>query len=322
MFRFVLAGFAATALAVATSAQPDKTTKSKPPFPALPEEKTWSKLPPRKNPPLPEWARVLAGPLPKTTAKMLELDYLHRVKNPLGVVLAARIRWTVADALDSPYGRDAAAADLKRAEGVTHPRTDNEEVALAFAKKLTLEGYRITDDEFANLLKRFSPAEVTAIVHTVAYANFHNRILLGLGVKGESPVAEPVAAGFDFDAKTDKAPDRPPWDDLKNAKGEGIAVRVEWTKNEFEQLNANLEKQKDRKLRIPLPDSTTIEKLPPRERDAAKKILWNTVSAGYQPELTRAWFAVLYAFYEEAKVDRVFTNSAFWVVTRTNDCFY
>ena len=26
--------------------------------------------------------------------------------------------------------------------------------------------------------------------------------------------------------------------------------------------------------------------------------------------------------YDEAKVDRVFTNSVFWVVTRTNDCFY
>jgi hypothetical protein len=43
---------------------------------------------------------------------------------------------------------------------------------------------------------------------------------------------------------------------------------------------------------------------------------------GYQPEMTRAWFAVLYAFYDEAKPDRVFTNSVFWVVTRTNDCFY
>ena len=25
---------------------------------------------------------------------------------------------------------------------------------------------------------------------------------------------------------------------------------------------------------------------------------------------------------DEAKVDRVFTNAVFWVVTRTNDCFY
>ena len=75
-------------------------------------------------------------------------------------------------------------------------------------------------------------------------------------------------------------------------------------------------------MRIPLPDKAVFEKLPERERDAAKRILWNTVSSGYQPEMTRAWFACLYAYYDEAKPDRVFTNSAFWVVTRTNDCFY
>ena len=37
--------------------------------------------------------------------------------------------------------------------------------------------------------------------------------------------------------------------------------------------------------------------------------MWTTVSMGYQPEMTRAWFAALYTFYEEAKPDRVFTNS-------------
>jgi hypothetical protein len=81
-------------------------------------------------------------------------------------------------------------------------------------------------------------------------------------------------------------------------------------------------KQKERKLRIPLPDKSALESLPLREREAAGRILWNTVCAGYQPEMTRAWFACLYAFYDEAKPNRVFTNSIFWVVTRTNDCFY
>ena len=28
------------------------------------------------------------------------------------------------------------------------------------------------------------------------------------------------------------------------------------------------------------------------------------------------------AFHSEAKLNRVFTGSMFWVVTRTNDCFY
>src|SRR5205823_5052791 len=122
-------------------------------------------------------------------------------------------------------------------------------------------------------------------------------------------------------AKT-SAPARPPWDDLKSVKADGLSVRVDWGKNGVDDLNTAMAKQQDRKLRIPLPDKSVYDKLPSREKDSAAKILWNTVSMGYQPEMTRAWFAVLYAFYDESKPDRVFTNSVFWVVTRTNDCFY
>src|SRR5687768_16550609 len=68
-------------------------------FPTLPDGDAWSNLPPPKNPQLPEWAKVLARPMPKTAAKMLELDYLQREKNPLGPWLSARIRLTVAASL-------------------------------------------------------------------------------------------------------------------------------------------------------------------------------------------------------------------------------
>jgi alkylhydroperoxidase family enzyme len=322
--RRLLALITLCALIGAASAQPDKPAAPKAPFPALPETDAWDKLPPAKKPALPEWARVLAGPMPKTTAKLLELDYLHRARSPLDPVLAAAIRVAVADALGSEYGKATALADLDRAR----PREDEfgymEKIfcAVRFAKKLTLAGHAITDEEFEQMLKLFTPAQVTAIVHTVAYANFHNRLILALGVKGENPVAEPIALPFDLDGAKVKAPERPSWDDLKSAKGDGIAVRVEWSDKEFDALNKTLDKQKERKLRIPLPDKSAFEKLTPREKDSADKIRWNTVSMGYQPEMTRAWFAALYAFYDEAKVDRVFTNSMFWVVTRTNDCFY
>ena len=311
------------AVAVPASAQPDKQPP-KVPFPALPDADAWDKLPPTKKPALPEWARALAGPLPKTTAKLLELDYLHRAKNPLDPKLAAGLRLTVAEALGSDYGKAAARADFDRvrlAEG-NYSDLQGAAVAIRFAKKLTLSGHAITDDEFAELLKQFGPEKTTAIVHTVAYANFHNRVVLALGVTGENPPLAPVDVAFDLDGAKVKAPERPPWDDLKNAKGDGLAVRVSWSDKEFDALNKSMESQKERKLRMPLPDKSAFEKLTPREQDGAKKILWNTVSMGYQPELTRAWFAPRYAFYEEAKVDRVFTNSMFWVVTRTNDCFY
>src|SRR4051812_30176715 len=50
-------------------------------FPALPNDEAWKRLPAAEKgggKPLPAWARTLADALPRTTAAMLELDYLHR----------------------------------------------------------------------------------------------------------------------------------------------------------------------------------------------------------------------------------------------------
>ena len=52
------------------------------------------------------------------------------------------------------------------------------------------------------------------------------------------------------------------------------------------------------------------------------RIKWSLVCLGYQPELAAAWSACTRAFGEEAKQDRVFEESLFWVVTRTIHCFY
>jgi hypothetical protein len=298
-------------------------------FPATENDAAWAKLP-RDNPPLPPWAKVLVGPLPKATAKMLELDYFHRVNNPLGVELSALLRWTAADALGCDFGKATAEADLRRTGfptgvmaklGESDALNRDTRVATTFARKLTLEGHAITDMEFAELLKIYGPEKVTAIVHTVAYANFHNRIVLGLGAAGSA--VPPVDAKFDPErlAKV-SAPIRPPWDDLKSVKAAGLSVRVDWSKAGTNELNLALEKQKGRKLRIPLPDPSRITELPTKEREQAERVVWTNVSSGYQPEMPRKWFAALYTYYDEAKVDRVFTNSVFWVVTRTNDCFY
>jgi alkylhydroperoxidase family enzyme len=297
------------------------------PFPA--DDGAWAKLPPPKDPRLPEWARVLAGPLPKTTAKMLELDYYHRERNPLGKNLAAKIRYVVADALGCEYGKAAAKAEFEMPHSKFQIQSDPPDLRKVndyllvepFARKLTLEGHAITDEEFAEVLKHFGPAKTTAIVHTVAYANFHNRVLLGLGVKGESPIAPPVAIKFDTDAKL-AAPPRPPWDDLKEVKSGGLAVRVDWSAGDAAAMAKKLEAQKARPPRMPLPDKSAYDHLTPKEQDSSRRIMWNTVSMGYQPDMVRAWFACLYTYYGESNPERVFTNSAFWVVTRTNDCFY
>lgn len=325
IFALTFGGIASTNLSVA--APPDKPAAEQP-FPVAENDAAWKKLP-RENPPLPPWARTLIDPLPKTTAKMLELEYLHRAKSPLGPELAGLLQWTVADALGSPFGKATAEADLRRTNhlrlleklGNQDALAPDLRMAVAFARKLTLEGSAITDEEFASLLRLYGPEKVTAIVHTVAYANFQNRVVLGLGADGD-PVP-PVDAKFDPDrlAKV-RTPPRPPWEDLKTVTAPGFSVRVDWSKKTQEELHRGLDKQKERKLRIPLPDPSRLADLPPKEQEGAAKILWNTVSSGYQPALPRAWFAALYTYYDEAQVDRVFTNSVFWVVTRTNDCFY
>ncbi len=86
-------------------------------LPSLSNNDAW-KLLPRAEPALPAWARTLIDSLPKTTALMLKLDYVHRVKNPLGQLLYGKLRWVAADAIGCAYSRRYAEADLRRA-GIT-----------------------------------------------------------------------------------------------------------------------------------------------------------------------------------------------------------
>src|SRR5262249_12899685 len=84
----------------------------------LDNETAWKKLPAAdkgQGEPLPAWARALATALPRTTGAMLELDYLHRAKNPLGARLRGQVRYVAANANRCSYTQAQAAADLKRA---------------------------------------------------------------------------------------------------------------------------------------------------------------------------------------------------------------
>ena len=80
-------------------------------FEPLSHEAAWQVLAPAQ-PALPTWARTLIRGRPRTTVAMLKLDHLHRNQNPLGPALAARLRWTVADALQCDYYRQTSARDL------------------------------------------------------------------------------------------------------------------------------------------------------------------------------------------------------------------
>jgi alkylhydroperoxidase family enzyme len=307
--------------------------RAEPHFPALSDAETWQRLP-REEPPLPAWARVLVGSLPKTTAAMLQLDYVQREKNPLGPVLAGRLRWAAADADGCAYAQKYAEADLRRA-GQTEADLaalaaggkglpEAERLALAFARKMSRAAHEVTDAEMAELLKHYGPEKVTAMVHTLAYTNFRDRIILALGVEVEpgGPLP-PLDLRPDSIAK-DKAvsPPRKPWKEGRDGRATAPEGRPGWLDHDYAAVQKALSGQKERTARIPLPPLERLEALPADVRERTKKIVWSRVSMGYQPVLTKAWFDCMGTFQKEAELDEVFANTFFWVVTRSNDCFY
>lgn len=326
----ILPSIALVVLAASVGAgqvQPDPKPKR---FPAADTGEAWLLLR-GDDPPLPAWALALAKPLPRTTAAMLQLDYVHRAKNPLGPVLASKLHWAAADALGCAYGKRYAVADLRRAglkdddfkalSGDPNQLPAEDQAALAFARKLTLAAYQVTDAEVAQLLELFGPEKVTAMVHTLAWANFRNRICLALGVAVEA--GGPLPPLDSTQKSTAVAPTRPPWKQVQAAETPWeVTAPTDWRKLSAAELRTALEQQKARKPRIPLPDPSRLVGLPPAAKAQASKIVWTNVSMGYQPLLTQTWFETMQTFQQEAKLDRVFSQSMFWVITRGNECFY
>ncbi len=297
-----------------------------PRFPAATDDGAW-KLLPREEPPLPVWARTLVKSMPRTTAAMLSLDRLHRVENPLGAVLAGKLRWVAADAIGCDYARRYAEADLLRAgvkpaevgqlaEGRTEASAEDRALS-AWARKMTLAAHAVTDEEMAALRERLGDAKTVALVHTLAHANFQNRIFLALGCRVEAGGPFP-SLDVKFDMKRmPAAPARPDWKAVATAKASpDPAFRPPWRPMTFEQAEAAMEAQKDRKPRIAPPEN--LDGVPARSR----RVVWSAVSLGHQPKLTGAWFDTMAASSAERKTDPVFANHYFWVITRSNECFY
>ncbi len=114
---------------------------------------------------------------------------------------------------------------------------------------------------------------------------------------------------------------------LPASERETQAVKVldaEWKKFDFATLQKLMDSQKAREPRIPVPSFDSIRKyLPPAfPKDHELRIKWSLVCLGYQPELASAWSNCTRNFGAEAKQDRVFEESLFWVVTRSLQCFY
>jgi len=101
-----------------------------------------------------------------------------------------------------------------------------------------------------------------------------------------------------------------------------IAPALGWGASDLPWIQSKLAAQTQRSLRVPLPELSRLDFLPEEERSRSEKVIWSRLSLGYQPELTQGWFKLMRTFRRESELDRVFSNSMFWVVTRTNECFY
>ncbi len=319
--------------------------------PLLSSEEAWRKLPAAEagaGQPLPSWARALAGSLPRTTAAMLELDYAQRTKSPLEPALRAKLRWVAAHANRCVYGEAQALADLRRA-GATEedikalvrsagvpPVADDqrgepnsERAALSFARKLTLAADTVTDEEVARLVELFGQERTVAIVLLVAYGNFQDRLILALDLPvEENGPLKPLEVRFAKPKEGEKPQpaSRPTRSAEKSAPpaNDARVADADWLAFDFAQLQKQMQGQRVRQPRIPVPTWDEIKGRLPEGYPARgpSRIRWSLVCLGYQPELAAAWSKCLRTFADEARQDRAFEELVFWVITRSVQCFY
>lgn len=222
-----------------------------------------------------------------------------------------------------------------------------ERAVLAFARKLTQAAYTVTDAEVEELTQLLGEEELTrrlgsavfaerrelvrslgqeqlvALVLLVAYANFQDRLLLALDVPVEpgGPLP-PEDIRFRKGAVTSAV--RPGRKDTASPNGNPPPTDAAWLALNFDQLQQRMEQQRSRPARIRVPTWEEASRSLPPERRAGRPtaIRWSLVCYGYQPELTAAWLGTMGTFGQEARQDRVFEESLFWVITRELQCFY
>ena len=309
----------------------------------LSDAETWKRLPPAtkgEGQPLPVWARMLAGEVPRTTAAFLQLDLAQRTRSPLDPKLRAAMRWVAAHANHSPYAEAYAVADARRAglddhriealalEG--HPGwSDAERAALDFARKMTVDSDSVTDTEFATLVKHFGENRAASMVLLLAYANFQDRVLLCLGAKVEpgGPLP-PVDVAFDPASFTTRTTPPPPpvKSPLPRPSGRDLVEDdPRWIETSYDTLQARLEAQrrKPTRLRVPAWDEVA-RNLPPGLINRPSDIVWYRIVFGYAPELAVPFEIYMRTAGAEAgpKWDRIFGQGLFWVTTKAVKCPY
>ena len=314
-------------------------------FAPLSNEESWNRLPVEKRTfePLPSWARSLAGPMPRLAATLLRLDYVHRAHSPLDFGLRARMRWVTAHANHCAYAEAYALADARRAglgdaaiealrqsdwSGLPH----GEKAALEFARKMTVASSTVSDDEFHALAKQFGRKTVAAMVILMAYANFQDRLLLCLGSPLEAGGPLPPINVVVSPDPTSGPPRRQigQASPLTNPTGNDLVEDdLDWISVTYDELQDRLERQRGKTSRVPEPTYDEIYRDWPagiaKAEPRPTRIIWNLVCSGNQPEMASAWMACgrgRAAASEKTRLDPIFANTLFWVITRSINCTY
>ncbi len=347
-FTTSLLAFAGTLPAIVQAGPPSDGDRSAAKALApMSNEEAWRRLPPTDrggDPPLPSWARVLAGSIPRTTAALLRVDYVHRARNPLDPGLRAEMRWVAAHANRCAYSEAYALADGRRAglddesiaalrRGDFSGKSPAEKAALEFARKMTVNSASVTDEEFAALVKHHGEKAVAAMVLTMAHANFQDRLVLSLGsaIEPDGPLP-PLDVAFAKGALVTRPPAGAPKPPVSPAASlaahpsgkDIIPDDPEWTSSSYDELQARLEAQRNKVTRVRVPSWEEVERGLPPGFSTPNRVIWNLVCLGHQPELAAAWETYLRTSAMETadRMDRVFGQSLFWVTTRAMNCPY
>ena len=79
------------------------------------------------------------------------------------------------------------------ADYARHPAyTQRERVALAYAEMVTISPNDVTDEQFAELRRHFSPREVVEITAQAAFENYRARLNRSLRIEDDGFAALPV----------------------------------------------------------------------------------------------------------------------------------
>ncbi|MCX7699532.1 MAG: hypothetical protein N2039_01510 [Gemmataceae bacterium] len=301
-----------------------------PRLPLLEPEAAWSRVVPTSEYPklLPTWARILSGPMPKTTARMLNLDALHRSGDRLDARLRCLARWAAAEANGCRAMQAIVEADWHRAGpffedvGTLVSQSDRlpeiDRLVVQFARKMQREAHAITDDEVHRLIQLLGEERMVALVALLAHASFQDRVFLALRLPTEGaeplpPITVPIPSRASRGSPPASPPPKP---ELPNL--------VAKDSSQWRELQDGLQTQRRRVTRIQVPTKEALAaRMGPNHPGAWQlDIVWSRVCFGYQPELTQAWFEMVSTFREESQLKSLFANSIFWVVTQAVKCFY